>query len=162
MSEGPDVDPGAILRIGEVAVRTGVSPRTLRYYEELGLLTPCGHSPGGARRYSETDVARLVRIRELQDVMGFDLGHIRTMLGAEDRLQELRGEYASGGVERQREIVSEAIEINDRLQAQTRDKLAWAEQFLAELERKARRYRDILTSLEPVKVGAGGPGRSRG
>ncbi|MGI9119457.1 MAG: MerR family transcriptional regulator [Acidimicrobiales bacterium] len=157
MNVASDVDPGAILRIGEVALRAGVSPRTLRYYEELGLLTPCGHSPGGARRYSEADVARLVRIRELQDVMGLDLEHIHTMLRAEDRLQELRGEYAAGDEERQREIVNEAILINDRLQAQVRERLAWAEQFLAELESKARRYRDILSGMAPVEVGAGMP-----
>jgi hypothetical protein len=40
------------LRIGEAAARVGVSSRTLRYYEELGLLTPSGRTPGGARRYT--------------------------------------------------------------------------------------------------------------
>ncbi len=50
-----------LLRIGEAAERAGVSCRTLRYYEELGLLVPAGHSAGGARRYTGDDVERLRR-----------------------------------------------------------------------------------------------------
>jgi DNA-binding transcriptional MerR regulator len=60
-------------RIGEVAEAAGVSTRTLRYYEELGLVSPSGHSPGGARRYSDADLARVLRIRELQHLVGFNL-----------------------------------------------------------------------------------------
>jgi DNA-binding transcriptional MerR regulator len=70
---------GQRLRIGEAAARAAVSVRTLRYYEELGLLTPSAHSPGGARRYAEEDVARLARIRELKDLLGFDLDEVRTV-----------------------------------------------------------------------------------
>ena len=83
-------------RIGEVAAETDVSTRTLRYYEELGLLTPSGHSPGGARRYSDDDVARVRRIRELQELVGFNLEEIRTIVAAEDRLGELRQEFRAG------------------------------------------------------------------
>ena len=69
-----ETEPGdARFRIGEVAKQAGVSPRTLRYYQELGMLDPAGRSPGGSRRYSSRDVARLTRILELRDVMGFDL-----------------------------------------------------------------------------------------
>ena len=65
---------------GEAAERAGVSSRTLRWYEERGLLVPTGYSVGGARRYSEEDVARLVHIRELQSLLGFDLDEIRDVL----------------------------------------------------------------------------------
>ena len=58
----------AEFRIGEVAQRAGVTTRTLRYYQELGLLSPSGASPGGSRRYSEADVNRLLRILELRNV----------------------------------------------------------------------------------------------
>src|SRR5205823_1623096 len=52
-------------RIGELAERCGVSTRTLRYYEQLGLLSPDAHTRGGARRYSVEAEARVERIREL-------------------------------------------------------------------------------------------------
>ena len=81
------------LRIGEAAARAAVSVRTLRYYEELGLLTPSARSPGGARRYAEEDLARLARIRELKDLLGFNLDEVRTVLTAEDRLGDLRAAY---------------------------------------------------------------------
>jgi DNA-binding transcriptional MerR regulator len=132
------------LRIGEVATRAGVSCRTLRYYEELRLLAPSGHSAGGARRYTEEDLSRLLRIRELQEVMGFDLEEIGAILGAEDRLAELRTEWRGGAhPERQEAILAEAIRINDRLRQQVREKRAKLDEVMAELEAKARRYRHL-------------------
>jgi DNA-binding transcriptional MerR regulator len=89
-------DGGPLHRIGEVAARAGVTTRTLRYYQELGLLVPSGRSPGGNRRYSESDVARLLRIIELRTDMGLDLERIRLILQAEDRPAELRAEEARG------------------------------------------------------------------
>jgi DNA-binding transcriptional MerR regulator len=143
----------ATLRIGEVAARLGVSARTLRYYEELGLVAPSGHSRGGARRYDEADVARLARIRELQELLGFDLSEIRTVLFAEDRLEGLRREYRAGvGRRRHLEILREAIAINERLRAIVATKRDRLDRMLAELEEKARWYAERLASL-----GAEGP-----
>src|SRR5256885_15039558 len=102
-------------RIGEVAEAAGVSTRTLRYYEELGLLSPAGHSPGGARRYSDGDLARVLRIRELQQLVGFNLDEIKTIVAAEARLDELRTEFKAGrSPEREREMVAEAIRSEER------------------------------------------------
>jgi MerR family transcriptional regulator, repressor of the yfmOP operon len=140
---------GAGMRIGEAAARAAVSPRTLRYYEELGLLSPSGRSPGGDRRYSEADVERLLRIRELKDLMGFDLDQIRAVIGAEARLGELRAQYLSGvDAARRRELLLEAIEINDRLRTDVKDKLARTQEFLAGLDAKAARYREVLAELK--------------
>jgi DNA-binding transcriptional MerR regulator len=138
---------GARHRIGEVATRAGVTTRTLRYYQELGLLAP-GHSPGGSRQYSDADVARLERIIELRAVMGFDLERIREILAAEDRLAQLRaearGEISTG---RRREIVAEAIVLNRRMREQVRAKLAVLEEFLAQLETKATHCAAIAQEL---------------
>jgi DNA-binding transcriptional MerR regulator len=135
-------------RIGEVAQRAGVTTRTLRYYQELGLLSPSGASPGGSRRYSQADVNRLLRILELRNVMGFDLERISTILEAEDRLAELREVVRRGVSREQRQaIVREAIALNSRMQEQVRDKVATLESFLAELEAKAARYREIAAEL---------------
>ncbi len=132
----------ACFRIGEVAEQAGVSPRTLRYYQELGMLDPAGQSPGGSRRYSARDVARLRRILELRDVMGFDLERINAILHAEDRLAEIR-EEVGGGVspKRYRDAVVEAITINNGMRQQVRAKLGVLQSFLAELEGNAARYR---------------------
>ncbi|WP_252106404.1 MULTISPECIES: MerR family transcriptional regulator [unclassified Halomonas] len=54
------------MRIGEVAKRSGVSVRMLRYYEQVGLLAP-GREAQGYRRFSDTDVIRAGRIRQLSD-----------------------------------------------------------------------------------------------
>jgi DNA-binding transcriptional MerR regulator len=87
-----DVPPPA-LRIGEAALATGVSERTLRYYEELGLLAPAGHSPGGTRRYGEIQLARVRRIRELQELLGLNLDEIKSILSGEDRFDALRSAW---------------------------------------------------------------------
>jgi DNA-binding transcriptional MerR regulator len=133
-------------RIGEVAAKAEVSTRTLRYYEELGLLNPAGHSPGGSRRYSDSDVTRVQRIRELQQTMGFDLDQIGDILRAEDRLDELRSAYRTGRAKgRERELFLEAIEINDRLRGQVREKQAVLKGFRRELDATAARYRQVAT-----------------
>jgi DNA-binding transcriptional MerR regulator len=131
-----------LLRIGEAAEQAGVSSRTLRYYEELGLLRPARHSAGGARRYSREDVVRLHRIRELQELLGFDLGEIRDILGNEDQLADLRNEFQAGvSPERHRQILASAMEINDRMRSLVKGKQDRLQAMMQELEAKARRYR---------------------
>jgi MerR family transcriptional regulator, repressor of the yfmOP operon len=138
----------ARFRIGEVAEQAGVSTRTLRYYQELGLLDPAGLSSGGSRRYSPRDVARLRRILELRDVMGLDLDRINTILHAEDRLAELRDEVRAGvSLDRHKDVVIEAITLNNAMRAQVCEKLEVLQSFLAELETKAARYRQIASDL---------------
>ncbi len=133
-------------RIGEAAGRAGVSCRTLRYYEEIGLLVPSVGRAGGARYYSEEDLARLLRIREMQELMAFGLDEIRSILGAEDRLAELREEF-NARADRRVEILAEAVEINNRLRSRVRGKIAKLEEVLAELDAKARRYREYRRKL---------------
>jgi DNA-binding transcriptional MerR regulator len=139
-------------RIGEVAAAAGVSTRTLRYYEELGLVSPSGHSPGGARRYAESDLARVLRIRELQELVGFNLDEIKTIVAGEARLEELRSEYRAGHTaQRERELVAEAIEINDKLREEMQAKLARLETFLADLDARAAIYRRRVKDAKRTK-----------
>jgi len=139
-----------LLTIGQAAMEAGVTPRTLRYYEELGLLRPSAHSMGGARRYAEVDLARIARIRELQELMGFNLEEIRQIVAAEDTLERLRGEYRSGKPtsRRRRELLAEAIEVNDRLRDQVRQKVSRIGGFLEELDAKAVRYRQVAEEID--------------
>ena len=83
----PPKDKKSLSRIGEVADRLGVSPRTIKYYEEIGLLTPGERSPGGFRLYGEPDVERLQRILRLKDT-GFSLAAIREFVAVRDAAYE--------------------------------------------------------------------------
>lgn len=153
-----NTDDVAPYRIGEVADRLGVSTRTLRYYQELGLLDPAGQSSGGNRRYSEADVTRAMRILELRNVMGFDLERIGEILEAEDRLAEIRAEAKRGvSVKRKREIASEAITITEHLRAQVADKLAVLAGFDADLEARLARLHAFVDEL----AGGGPEGTDR-
>jgi MerR family transcriptional regulator, repressor of the yfmOP operon len=139
-----------LLRIGAVAEQAGVSTRTLRYYEEFGLLTPSGRSPGGARHYTDADLERVKHIRRLQTLMGFDLDRIRVFLTAEDELARLRAEYSAGPPpERETEIAAEAVALYSRMVVEVTAKVAALQDFLAELEEKAARARRVaLTGRE--------------
>jgi hypothetical protein len=65
--------PEPSLRISDAAARAGVSPRSVRYYDELGLLSPSDHTTGGERRYREGDLFQLQRILELREALGMNL-----------------------------------------------------------------------------------------
>ena len=71
------------IRVGELAKRTGVSVRTLHYYEEIGLLAPSWRSDAGYRLYADTDVVRLQQIMSLRH-LGFSLEQIRDCLHRND------------------------------------------------------------------------------
>ena len=138
-----------LLAIGEVARRAGVSPRTLRYYQELGLVGPSGHSPGGNRRYSEADLARVLRIRELQTVLGFPLERIAVVLSAEDRLDALRAESSQGvSTERRIEMLREAMMLNRQVRAEVDERAAALEVFVRALDARAAHYRHVAAELE--------------
>jgi DNA-binding transcriptional MerR regulator len=76
-----------LLRVGAVAERLGVSPRTIKYYEELGLVQPEARSPGGFRLYGGEEVERLERILRMKGI-GYSLATIRELLAVRDAAQE--------------------------------------------------------------------------
>src|SRR5438552_18551834 len=79
--------------IEQVASRTGFTKRTLRYYEEVGLLPPTDRTEGNYRRYSEADISRLERTKNLRDLLGFSLTDIREILEAEDERGQIKAAY---------------------------------------------------------------------
>ena len=76
-----------LIRVGEVAERLEVSPRTVKYYEELGLVEPEERSRGGFRLYGEREMERLGRILKMKS-MGYSLAAIREILAVRDTAQE--------------------------------------------------------------------------
>ena len=83
---------GRLMRIQEAAAEVGLTPRSVRYYEELGLLRPAARSEGDYRLYDETDVERLRFIKGLRDDAGFSLAEIAQLL--EDEAARERGHAA--------------------------------------------------------------------
>jgi DNA-binding transcriptional MerR regulator len=151
---GPEVAETGI-RISDAAKRAGVSARTLRYYEELGLLAPSLYTPGGERRYTLEDLGHLERILELREVLGMNLDEIREFLALETRLDELRVAYrATRGATSekaraaQKATLQEALELNESLAKQLADKLARMDAFRAKLAGDARRCRELLSELD--------------
>ena len=80
-------EPRELSQIGGVAERLGVSTRTIKYYEELGLVSPQNRSPGGFRLYNASDIERLERILRLKG-MGFSLAAVREFLAVRDAAKE--------------------------------------------------------------------------
>ncbi|MCU4184711.1 MerR family transcriptional regulator [Acidiferrimicrobium sp. IK] len=136
----------ALVGIGRAATILGVSERALRYYQQIGLLTPSGRTPGGMRRYAPVDLDRVRRIRELQDLLGFNLEEIRGILGDEDRLAKLRAEYNDEhtSLRRRRDIIQEAVHLREGLRSVVEAKLSRLQAFLADLDSSIDRSRRKL------------------
>ena len=151
---GPAVTPagsvtkaaGELLSIGAAAQLLGISERALRYYQQLGLVTPCGKTPGGMRRYSDEDVARVSRIRELQSLLGLNLDEIAVVLRNDDRTAEIKQLYHDQrtGPDERTELVRESLRMQEQLRATVEAKRASLEQFLANVDERITRLRSVL------------------
>ena len=131
------------LRIGEVARRVGVTTRTIRYYEELGLLgSGSGREKGAHRTYAEADVARLQELIRLRDLLGLTLEELVEIAEAEEARAALRGRWEEDPSEEERlRIVEEAIPYVERQLALLRGRQQTLEEFARELEAKLGRLR---------------------
>jgi DNA-binding transcriptional MerR regulator len=78
------------LQIDDVASRTGLTKRTIRYYEEIGLLHPPSRTEGGYRLFAEEDVQRLQRIKRLRELMNFSLAEIKEHIEADELRKQLQ------------------------------------------------------------------------
>lgn len=142
-----------VLRIGEVAKLTGLTTRTLRYWEELGLISPSGYRGRGERLYSSTDMARVTRIKDLQELLGFSLAEVRVVLDTEDvdTLDRLRSEFrwGDGSAEQRTDLLDDAIEANEKLLARLDNTLARIGAFRDERAAKSVRLRELRDDLAP-------------
>src|SRR5713101_1011374 len=125
--------------IEQVASRTGFTKRTLRYYEEVGLLPPTDRTEGNYRRYSEADIQRLERIKNLRDLLGFSLTDIRKLLEAEDERGQIKVAY-----QHETEDLAKIAQL-DRADELIRGQLHLIEQKLTGLEQMRA---GLLATLE--------------
>jgi MerR family transcriptional regulator, repressor of the yfmOP operon len=147
---GEPAEPERELRIGEVAKLAGTTPRTIRYYEEIGLLPAAGdRQPGAHRTYAEADVERLTELLRLKDLLGLSLEELKELVEAEGARAELRREWHSGVEDpvRRRQILAQSLTYIARqleLVRRRREEIAKLE---AELLQRRRRVQTLLRDL---------------
>jgi DNA-binding transcriptional MerR regulator len=109
----------AVLRIGELARRCGTTPRTIRYYEELGLLGGRGprRASGGHRSYTQADVDDLCELMRLRELLGLSLEELGRVIEAEEARALLRAEIEAG-VEDQARLRAMLVEALGHLDLQ--------------------------------------------
>lgn len=137
-------------RIGEVAGLVGVTTRTIRYYEELGLLGGGTDRPkGGHRVYGESDVKRLRELIRLRDLLGLSLDELVELVEAEQARDVLRSRWETDPDDRERlQIINAATPLVERQLELVRARRAALGQFSAELEEKLEQMRTHREELE--------------
>jgi MerR family transcriptional regulator, repressor of the yfmOP operon len=141
---------GAPLKIGDVAKLAGTTPRTIRYYEEIGLLPASGgREPGAHRTYSQADVDRLIEVMRLRNLLGVSLDGLKELVEAEDNREALRREWHEGVADpvRRREILESLDDHAERqlkMVRARRDEIAALEaELLERRDRIGRRLREL-------------------
>lgn len=123
-----------LAQIGEVAEKLGVSPRTIKYYEEIGLVEPKERSPGGFRLYGQADIERLERILRLKG-MGYSLAAIREIISVRDAAKEA----AKSAV---------LSEVKERLEHQERDVAERVQKMREDLKRAEALRRELRHDID--------------
>ena len=137
------------LQIGEVAERTEVTQRTLRFYEEKGLLKPPTRMEGGFRLYSEADIQRVQQIKELKQLLGFTLAEIKEMVDAEEVKDQLRAEYRpESTLSQKKDLLLRAISVTDQQSAVIRQKVGALAEMQSKLEERLATFQGWLEQID--------------
>jgi MerR family transcriptional regulator, repressor of the yfmOP operon len=144
------VDTDRRYRIGEVADLVGTTPRTIRYYEEFGLLdAPPEHEKGRHRTYDDADVRRLEELIRLRDVLGVSLEELKRLVEAEEARAALRERWQhTAGVADRRAILEQAAGHVTAQLALVRARRAALDGLETELAAKLERVTGRLRELE--------------
>jgi DNA-binding transcriptional MerR regulator len=124
-----------LFQIGEVAELTGLSRRTLRYYEELGLLKARSHGPGKFRIYTREDIERINRIKRLKENLGFSLQQAKEGIERDDERKKLMD---SASTERSPAAKRKALERARVLLLDELDMVSEKRRKLADIERRLK------------------------
>lgn len=145
--ETPSEEP--YLQIGEVAERTSVTQRTLRFYEEKGLLKPPSRMEGGFRLYSEADIERVERIKRLQNLLGFPLSEIKELVEAEEVKLQLRQEYRpEAALSEKKAQLLKAIDVTQRQYDLIGQKVDAMAEMRGHLEERLQTFHGWLAHIE--------------
>ncbi len=139
------------MRIGDVARLAGTTPRTIRYYEEIGLLPDAPARPSGQHRlYSAEEVERLREVMRLKHLLGVSLEELKTLLSAEEARATVRAQLREEDVdsERRRELLSESLGHIDRQLELVEHRAAELAKLQDELTQTRRRVRRLLREMD--------------
>jgi len=157
-------DPTPTLRIGDAARLAGVTPRTIRYYEEIGLLERGSERASGTHRlYSDQDVERLREVIRLRELLNVSLDELKTLLAAEEARAQLRTELRRDDVEpgRRHLLLREALGHIEQQLRLVRRRSAELDKLEAELVDKRRqvkrRLRESVAAATTDEAGQTGP-----
>jgi MerR family transcriptional regulator, repressor of the yfmOP operon len=137
-------------RIGEVAELVSTTPRTIRYYEEFGLLPPPpSHEKGRHRTYGESDVRRLQELLRLRDVLGVSLEELKSLVEAEEARAVLRErwQHTAGDADR-RAILEQSFGHVTAQLALVRSRREAVDRLESELAAKLERITALLREIE--------------
>ena len=137
------------MRIGEVAELTGVTPRTIRYWEELGLLGPAsGREQGKHRLYDRGDVERIEEIVRLKGLLGLTLEQLAEMLETDATRAEIRREYlGTEDPERRRELLEQTRPLIEQQLELVRERHSQLVSLERELAEKLQTVNERLAQL---------------
>ncbi len=137
------------LQIGEVAEQLGLTPRTLRYYEEIGLLAPPSRMEGGFRLYSAADIIRLENIVQLKRLLGFSLAEIKQVVEAMESLKLLRQESKQASdLETKRDTLQKALVILEQQVDVLDGRLRQVAEMRDSFNERSLRVRERLEQIE--------------
>jgi MerR family transcriptional regulator, repressor of the yfmOP operon len=144
------------LRIGELAELTGTTPRTIRYYEEIGLLPAAEDREQGKRRhYGEADVERLRELVRLRDLLNLSLDELGQLVAAEAARAEIRRELGeTEDVDQRRRLLGQALEHICTQLKLVRGRKEELERLERELVARQRRVRARLREIDAEDAAA--------
>ena len=142
-------DAGPLLRIQEVADEVGLTARSIRYYEEVGLLEPAARSEGAYRLYDADDLARLQFIKGLRDDAGFSLAEIRQLLEDETARAANRARFRESRTPTERrDVLQDGIARIDRQVATLRGKIARLESMIGTAHDRRRHLEGHIAEID--------------
>jgi DNA-binding transcriptional MerR regulator len=148
------------LRIGDVARLVGTTTRTIRYYEEIGLLPEAPARPSGQHRlYTHAEVERMREVMRLKELLGVSLEELKALLTAEEARAEVRAQLRRDDVDpkRRRELLSEALGHLCRQLELVRHRAAELAKLDDELSETRKRVKRKIRELDARAGGAFAP-----
>lgn len=138
-----------VLTVDAVSRQLGITPRTLRYYEEVGLISPTTRTSGGHRLYDQNTLDRLQQILRLKDYLGISLQEIQEIMDAEESLTDLRRTFHENdqSPDTQKLVVERYIDVLhnviDKMNSKIENVLTMRDMYQERMER-SRRFLDEM------------------
>jgi len=134
-------------QIGEVCHLTGLTPRALHYYDEIGLLVPSERLAGGQRLYTAADLERIEQIKDLKQLLGLSLREIKRILDADEaRTRYLAAAEAATEAGPRRKALEDALRVTEEQLQSVKDKVDQLNRLQRRLDRQVRDLRRLLAA----------------